>query len=134
MLEAPVTSVRTDAELVRILVVDKKLKMPVEDHTIYYHDPARSEPATPGRPNEVVWLAWGLSPGQKVMIKAKTSSRNQGNMALDDHGPILTGSNPLYSGKTKGVGSSWLYDVVLLDEDGTQLDVIDPNVIIEPDP
>lgn len=126
-------SVRADAELVRISVRDGKLVMPVRSHTIYHNDPARG-PATPGRPNEVAWLAFGLSPNQSVKIEAKTASRGKGHMARDAHGPILSGSNPVYSGKPKGSPSTWSYDVTLLDAGGNQLDTIDPDVHINGDP
>ena len=132
MLETPVT-VRADAELIRISVVAGKLVVPVQSHTIYYNDPARG-PATPGRPNEVAWLAFGLSPNQRVMIEAKSPSRGRGHMAKDDHGPVISGSNPVYSGKAKGGPSRWSYNVVLQDDRGNQIDMIDPEVVIDPDP
>ena len=126
-------AVRADAELIRISVVNGKLVMPVTSHTIYYPDPARG-PATPGRPNEVVWLAFGLSPNQRVMIEAKSASRGRGHMARDDHGPLLTGSNPVYSGKPSPRQAAWSYNVTLLDDTGKQLDRIDPTIVIDPDP
>ena len=132
MPEAPVT-VRADAQLVRISVRNGKLVMPEQRHTIYHNDPARGS-ATPGRPTEVAWLAFGLSPDQRVKIEAKGPSRGWGQMAKDDHGPILTADNPVYSGKAKGSPSEWSYNVILLDDKGTQLDFIDPTIVIDPDP
>jgi len=126
-------AVRADAELVRISVVGGKLVMLAQEHTIYYNDPAGG-PATPGRPVEVAWLAFGLPQNQKVMIEAKAPSRGKGHMAKDDHGPLVTGANPLYSGKPKGAPSRWVYNVILLDATGEQLDMIDPTIVIEPDP
>jgi len=126
-------TVRADAELIRISVAGGKLAMLVKKHTIFYNDPARG-PATPGRPGEVAWLAFGLAPNQKVMIEAKAPSRGKGHMVKDDHGPIVTGANPLYSGKPKGAPSTWVYNVILLDGAGKQLDMIDPTIVIDPDP
>ena len=126
-------SVRADAELVRISVVAGKLVMPAQEHRIYYNDPARGS-ATPGRPDEVAWLAFGLAANQRVMIEAKAPSRGRGHMARDDHGPLVTGANPLYSGKSRGAPSRWVYNVTLLDDTGKVLHTIDPTIVIEPDP
>ena len=131
----PVT-VSADAELVRILVRDEKLSIPDRclNVKIYCHDPSRGDP-TPGRPTEVVWLAFGLPGNQKVMINAKDSSRNSGYMVNgDDHGPLITGTNPLYSGKAKRFGVTWKYSVTLKDGNGRTLHTIDPDVVIDPDP
>ena len=130
--------VSADAELIRISVRDGKLFMPKEngkykEHTIYYNDPARG-PATPGRPTEVVWLAFGLSRNQSVKIEAKGPSRGKGCMARDDHGPLITGNNPLYSGKAINGPVVWSYSVTLFDDNARQLDTIDPDVNIVIDP
>jgi len=127
--------------LIRISVHGGKLSVNPRgkgEVTIYHHDPSVGPP-TPGRPNEAAWLEMGLAPDQKIVVKAKTGSRGRGYMAKDDYGPITTTNPYVFSGLTKkgparGMTETWSYSVELLDAQGNQLDLVDPDVDIEPDP
>lgn len=138
MPESPPVTTRAGSVAARILVQGGKLVMNERAVTIYHHDP-KGGPPTAGRPNEVAWLVVGLPRDQSIRFDAKPHSRGKGYMEKDDYGPLKLGSNPLYSERTRkgparGAQEKWTYSVTLENDQGTVIDTIDPDVIIELDP
>ncbi len=137
-------AIDVEKELVRILVINRKLVIPTDQHRIYHYSPdgpnnPTSLPPTPGRPNELVWLVWGLPQGWRVMIEAKPQFQGLGYMPQDVY-TIALDANPVPSGVTlRGPGPTdppewWIYDIKLLDGSGHVIDSYDPEVIIDKDP
>ena len=88
----------------------------------------------PARPREVRWVVTGLDSGQTVRIEARTEL---GLLEADVY-EISFDANTVTSGPAShGAGGQrelrWKYDLILL-QDGTEQDRIDPIIIIKDDP
>jgi len=106
------------------------------DTSAFYNDPARG-PATPGRPREVAWLGENLTGGMWVEIKVKpgvTPGLLQNNTYRIDAGHLEVHSGSVKLQRNTGLIDIWAYDVTLYDAASKQLDKIDPDIEIHPDP
>jgi len=119
--------------LVTIAVEDGKLSLYPDrgNDVVVFH---RSEGYHPERPNQVRWVAVGLSEGQEIVLEPKANQPD----VFDEIHHIEFGKNSVCSGSPKrspdvGTRLFWNYTIKLV-QDGKQIDEIDPGVEIKDDP
>jgi hypothetical protein len=122
--------------VITIAVEGNRLKMfPCRSGDImtYYRKPGARH--SPVKPVEVRWVVRGLTGNRKVQIRPKEGNTG---IFLDTPVDISPPNNSLRSGQPRrgplpGTTLTWEYEVALMDN-GTELDLIDPDIQIKQDP
>ena len=105
------------------------------DTTIFHTNPP--DTPSPERPREVMWVATGRQPGQKLKFEAKNPG--MGYLSRDVYQIDDTTGETMLSGGARqhpqqGSVFRWAYNAILYDAAGNPLAKVDPVIIIEDDP